>query len=225
MEILMSETPYEPTERRPIASRDTRWAGRIAAWLIKIGASPNGISVFGMVAASAAGASFAATSHTSEGTARALWLFGALLCQVRLLCNLFDGMVAVGRQIASRTGELYNEVPDRVSDAAIFIGLGHAAGGDPTLGYLAALLAVFVAYVRAMARSLGAPNDFCGPMAKPQRMAIVTLLGAWLAFSPLAWRLPWSEVRVALGLVIIGCLATSVRRLARAATFLKTGSA
>lgn len=221
----MSETPYEPTERRPIASRDTRWAARIAAWLIKIGASPNGISVFGMVAASAAGVAFAATSHTGEGVARVLWFVGALLCQVRLLCNLFDGMVAVGRQIASRTGELYNEVPDRVSDAAIFIGLGYAAGGNPELGYLAALLAVFVAYVRAMARSLGAPNDFCGPMAKPQRMAIVTVLGAWLTFSPLAWRLPWSEVRIALGLVIIGCLVTAVRRLARAATFLKTGSA
>ena len=217
----MSDVPYEPTERRPIRSRDARWAQRIAERLIRLGASPNGISLFGMVAASAAGIAFAATSHAEGAPQRALWFLGAALCQVRLLCNLFDGMVAVGRQIASRTGELYNEVPDRVSDAAIFIGLGYAAGSDPTLGLLAALSAVFVAYVRAMARSIGAPNDFCGPMAKPQRMAIVTLLGVWLAFAPLAWRLPWNEVRVALEIVCLGCAATAVRRLARAARYLK----
>ncbi len=217
----MSDVPYEPTERRPIKSRDSRWAGRVADWLVGVGASPNGISVFGMLAATAAGITFAATSQTEGIGQRALWLVGATLCQVRLLCNLFDGMVAVGRQIASRTGELYNEVPDRVSDAAIFIGLGYAAGSAPTFGFLAALSAVFVAYVRAMARSIGAPNDFCGPMAKPQRMAIVTLLGVWLAFAPLAWRLPWNEVRIALAIVCLGGVATAVRRLARASRFLK----
>ena len=37
-------------------------------------------------------------------------------------------------------GELYNEVPDRVSDAATLIGLGHAAEGWPVLGFLAAIL-------------------------------------------------------------------------------------
>src|SRR5690349_24564187 len=109
--------PYEPTERRPIKSRDSRWAAGFAERLIRIGASPNGISVFGMLAASAAGIAFAATSHTEGIGQRTLWLVGAALCQVRLLCNLFDGMVAVGRQIASSTGELYNEVPDRVCDA------------------------------------------------------------------------------------------------------------
>lgn len=217
----MSDIPYEPTERRPIKSRDSRWARQVAEWLIRVGASPNGISVFGMLAASAAGIAFAATSHAEGMGQRVLWLVGAALCQVRLLCNLFDGMVAVGRQVASRTGELYNEVPDRVSDAAIFIGLGYAAGSAPTWGLLAALSAVFVAYVRAMARSIGAPNDFCGPMAKPQRMAIVTLLGVWLAFAPLAWRLPWNEVRIALAIVCLGCAATALRRLTCAARFLK----
>ncbi len=43
------------------------------------------------------------------------WLAGALLVQLRLLANLYDGMVAVLRQIASPVDELFNEVPDRVS--------------------------------------------------------------------------------------------------------------
>jgi phosphatidylglycerophosphate synthase len=143
---------------------------------------------------------------------------------VRLLCNLFDGMVAVARKIASRTGELYNEVPDRVSDAAVFIGLGYAAGGEPALGYLAALTAVFVAYVRAMAKSIGAPNDFCGPMAKPQRMALATVLGVYLSLAPESWRLPWSEVRIVLVVVIAGGIATAMHRLARAAIHLQSSA-
>jgi len=74
-------------------------------------------------------------------------------------------MVATARGTASPIGELYNEVPDRISDAAVFIGLGYAAASQPELGYLAALTSLFTAYIRATARATGAPQDFCGPMA------------------------------------------------------------
>ena len=33
---------------------------------------------------------------------------------------------------------------------------------------------MFVAYVRAMGKAAGGPNDFCGPMAKPHRMFALT---------------------------------------------------
>ena len=49
-------------------------------------------------------------------------------------------------------------------------------GGDPLLGLAAAAVAIFVAYVRAMAKAAGAPNDFCGPFAKQHRMALVTII-------------------------------------------------
>jgi len=65
---------------------------------------------------------------------------------------------------------LYNEIPDRVSDAAICIGAGYGSGSLPELGYVAAVVALFVAYVRAQGAVAGAPQEFCGPMAKPQRM-------------------------------------------------------
>jgi phosphatidylglycerophosphate synthase len=167
-------------------------------------------------AAIAAGIMFYWTGITLDPVQRILWFCGGLLCQLRLLCNLFDGMVAVARNSASAQGEIYNEVPDRISDAAILIGLGYSFGGDVILGYVAALTAVFIAYVRAMATSIGAPNDFCGPMAKPQRMAIVTVLALYLAFSPETWRQPWSEVEAVLVIIIVGGLLTSLRRLIRA---------
>lgn len=177
-----------------------------------------------MFAAIGAGLFFAATSYCSGWTCRTLWLAGGILCQLRLLCNLFDGMVAVHIKKSSPTGELYNEVPDRVSDAAVLIGLGFSATGAPTFGFIAAVLAVFVAYVRAMANSIGAPNDFCGPMAKPQRMALVTILAVYMAAAPVNWMLSIGEANVILLVIAVGCLITAARRLVRSARFLEKES-
>jgi len=99
----------------------------------------------------------------------------AIACiQLRLLCNLLDGMVAILSKRASRTGELYNEIPDRISDAATLIGAGYALGGSPVLGFVAACCAIFVAYIRAMGKIATGHQEFCGPMAKPHRMATMT---------------------------------------------------
>lgn len=223
---------YQPTDRRPINSRQTNWARRIAQALADRNVSANAISVFGMVAAILAGIAFAMTDITdNQMISRGLWLVGGLLCQVRLLCNLFDGMVAIAQAKASAKGELYNEVPDRVSDAAILIGLGFALGGTPFMGALAAMAAVFVAYVRAMGKTVGAANDFCGPMAKPQRMAIVTVLAAFMCFAPSQWRNGFEAqwlggfmvglVDVVLWVIVVGCVLTAVRRLVRTAKYLE----
>jgi phosphatidylglycerophosphate synthase len=217
----MTKLPYDPIDRRPIESRNTGWAQAVTQILVKLGVSPNSISILGMLAAVAAGVAFYSTQVATETSQRALWFFAGVLCQVRLLCNLFDGMVAVKCGIASPKGELYNEVPDRVSDAAVFIGLGYSAGGDIAFGYIAAIVSVFVAYVRAVAKSIGAPNDFRGPMAKPQRMAIVTVISVYMALSPVSWRLQWGEPKVVMVIVIVGGIVTALRRLVRAAKHLE----
>src|SRR5438132_145918 len=87
------------------------------------------------VAAFRRGVALAATSFTAGIPQRTLWVIAAALVQFRLACNMLDGMVAVESGVASPVGELYNEIPDRISDAAALIGLGYAAGGSATLGY------------------------------------------------------------------------------------------
>ena len=104
--------------------------------------------------------------------ARLCWWLGAFGVQMRLLANLLDGMVAVQANKASLLGEVFYEVPDRLSDLFILVGLGYAAQGNPTVGGLAATGAILTAYVRAFGASLGLGQDFRGPMAKPQRMDI-----------------------------------------------------
>jgi phosphatidylglycerophosphate synthase len=212
-------------ERRPIRSREHRVWKATAHALASRGVSANGISVVGMLACIGAGACLVATAQVPEW-ARVLWVLGALLIQLRLVCNMLDGMVAIERGIASPVGELYNEIPDRVSDMAALIGLGYAASSSVWLGFLAAALAVFVAYVRAMAKAAGAPNDFRGPMAKQQRMFIATLAALFMGLSPAAWQGSfgggWTVPSVALAVISLGCIITAGRRILRAAAILRT---
>ena len=215
-----------PSKRRPIASREWRISKRLAAWLAVRGVSPNAISVAGMLAGSAAGVCFAAT-QTAGKHAMWFWLAGAAGVQLRLIANMLDGMVAVLTDRCSPVGELYNEVPDRVSDSAIFVGLGYAAGGMPTLGYAAALAAMFTAYIRTTCVTAGAPPDFRGPMAKQHRMALVTCLALLAIIMPpdgalSQWRgFVLTATRIALIVIIAGSLVTAVRRLAASSRVLR----
>lgn len=168
------ESDYEGGERRPIATRDKPIWKRAASALARRGASPNAISVAGMFLGVAGGAALYMTSQLDAQPARWAWFAGAFLTQMRLLANMLDGMVAIESGRTSPLGELYNEIPDRVSDVATLVGLGYAAMSDATLGWLAACMAVVVAYVRAQGKAAGAHHEFCGPMAKPHRMFTVT---------------------------------------------------
>ena len=197
-------------DRRPIAARSLRPVVAMAGWLIARRASPDAISLAGMAAAVLAGLAFALTQELPQA-GRALWVVGAVLVQARLMANLLDGMVAIGRSVASPLGELFNEVPDRVSDTAVLVGVGWAAG-SVALGLGAALAAMATAYIRAVGKGVGLARDFSGPMAKQQRMALVTALAVACAALPAAWTAGWPAG--ALWIVTGLALATAVRRLA-----------
>ena len=106
-----------------------------------------------MIAGIAAGAALAATPFAARPRVEPA-RFRRRRCphSLRLLANMLDGMVAIETGKASPAGAMYNEVPDSVSDAAMFLGAGYALGGQPPLGYIAALLAVFLAYLRAQGK-------------------------------------------------------------------------
>jgi phosphatidylglycerophosphate synthase len=220
----MDERATEHIDRRPIATRNRKWAQDATAWLASRHVSPNAISIAGMCACIVGGISLGVTSITDY---RILWLIAALGAQLRLTANMLDGMVAVASGRTSKTGELYNEVPDRISDAAVFIGAGFAWGGNITLGYIATILAIFTAYVRAAGKIAGAPNEFCGPMAKQHRMLVITLVCVYAAITPRSWQIiTFNDSQIGLitlGLVIIiaGCVITVIRRVGRIAHALK----
>lgn len=200
----MSDT----SDRRPLASRQSFWARGLTRWLVKRAITPNQISALSMVAAALAGLCFAFAS--------AYWLgliLAALFCQLRLLCNLFDGLVAVEGGKGAPDGPWWNEAPDRVSDLFILTGFGLAAGA-PTLGLLAAALAIFTAYIRELGRANGLGNDFAGPFAKQHRMAAVTLAALLQAGAMIAGK-DWPLLYIALCVILLGTAATVIRRSLR----------
>ncbi len=158
----------------------------MAASFARSGVKPNVISVFSAVFAGAAGVALALTPRMEAAGAAVLFVVAALGIQLRLLCNLFDGMVAIEGGCKTKSGEVFNELPDRFADAFILIGAGFAASewrGGMVLGWVAALLAIGTAYVRALGAAAGAGQCFLGPMAKQHRMAVMTVasLGAAVA--------------------------------------------
>ncbi len=199
--------------RRPLASRDTGWAKAMARRLAETSITPNQISMASVMFAALAGLAFWQVGET-EGAARALLLvLAGFLVQCRLLCNLFDGMVAVEAGKGSPDGAFWNEFPDRVADIAILIGVGYGVD-QPALGWAAAGFAVLTAYVRELGRACGQEADFSGPMAKPHRMAAITLAAALSLFEPL-WNGRGEVLTVALWIVAIGAVLTALRRSVR----------
>jgi phosphatidylglycerophosphate synthase len=220
---------HEPSpsigDRRPLASRDTALARRACRALVARGVSPNAISVFGMFIGIAAGMALA-LPPILPAWERPLWLVAAVAIQLRLLCNLLDGMVAVESGRVSATGELFNEVPDRVADTAVLVGLGMACG-QTLLGLATALLAMATAYVRALGKSLTGSSDFCGPMAKPHRMFLVTVVALYLGLAPHGWQpnlAGWRLPEGTLLLIAVGSGLTALRRLYRLSARLRANS-
>ena len=211
----MADSDLNPPDlnRRPIAARGSGWAQRSAAMLARTAISPNQISMASIV--------FAVI-----GSALLVWwptAAGLVLCavcvQLRLICNLLDGMVAVEGGKGSVFGRIYNEFPDRLTDSLFIVALGFACN-VPWLGWLGALLAVATAYVRVFGGSLGLAQDFRGPLAKAHRMAVLTV--ACIAGAVESY---WHPERYALlaGAVVIavGALLTCVTRTLAIAKLLR----
>ncbi|MFD1331769.1 CDP-alcohol phosphatidyltransferase family protein [Methylopila musalis] len=202
-------TSDDSPARRPIASRSAGWAIRLSKALAASSVTPNQISV-ASVAVSALGAALLALwAHPVA------WLLAALCVQLRLVCNLLDGMVAIEGGKKSPVGALYNEFPDRIADT-LFLAAAGAAALAPELGWAAALAAALTAYVRVFGGSVGLPQDFSGVMAKQRRMAALTLAlvaqSVEWAFADTRWSLG-----IALALILAGSLVTCVTRTLRIA--------
>ncbi|THD53587.1 CDP-alcohol phosphatidyltransferase family protein [Phenylobacterium sp.] len=216
---MTEPSPENPQleNRRPIKSRASGWAQASARGLAKAGASPNMISGASVAFAALGGALMALagmSGHILHGVA----LVAAAACiQARLICNLLDGMVAVEFKRGSASGPIWNELPDRVSDAFFLAGAGACAYGSAfpltglSLGWTAAVLAVTTAYVRELGRGLGLQADFSGPMAKPQRMAALTATCVIAAFEPF-WGGHGEIMLAGLAVIVAGTALTVARR-------------
>jgi phosphatidylglycerophosphate synthase len=143
---------------------------------------------------------------------------------------MLDGMVALASGKASRTGEIANELPDRISDILIFVGVAHSGLCHPLGGYWAAIFALLVAYVGTLGQAVGARREFSGSMAKPWRM-VALHAGAWATLGLLWFAdgdvrfggltvLDWTHL-----LIVAGSVQTLALRLVRIVRTLRQDAA
>ena len=204
---------YKVTDRRPIADGFRRLARIPVRWCVRLRIHANTVSYASVVASTLAALCFM-VSQNHPAT-----LFAAIgFCFLRLYFNMLDGMVAIASGTTSSTGEIANEVPDRISDVLIFVGVAHSGLCYPLIGYWAAIGSLLVAYIGTLGKAVGAHRDFSGPMSKPWRMvalAIGTVLTPWKDLILPEFFGAFQPLDVAGVVIVVGCLFTVGRRLCR----------
>lgn len=210
--------------RRPLKTRQAAWANALARLLVKWRISPNAISIASVFFALGGAAALYLSPNFAGGERAVMLLLAMAGIQGRLLCNMLDGMVAIegGRQ--TKSGEIFNDLPDRVADALIFVGAGYAVRQHEfgiELGFIAAALAIFTAYVRMLGGASGLKQSFIGPMAKQHRMFTLTL-ACLLSILETRFLRAGTVLWVALMVINSGCLVTIWRRTTRIARELES---
>ncbi len=190
----------------------------LALWLMGKGATPLGVVVTGSVLSLVAGLLFFFTDAVAHPTH--LWWVGASCCLLRFIClQVNEALGFDSRSQPTKAQEFaYFDLPDRMADAIIFLGLGFASESNAWLGLAAALIANFSAYIRTLGLARGASwsASGSGPMGRSHRILLVAA-GAFLVASRpslLARFETWIPEGL-LVVVILGCVATICVRLYR----------
>lgn len=124
----------------------------VANLLMRLGVSPDVVTVVGTVGVVGGALVFFPTGH--------LWL-GVVVISLFVFSDLLDGHMARTLGTSSKWGAFLDSTLDRLGDAAIFAGLAiwlFGDGDDEVLGYVALWALVMgsvTSYTRAKAESLG----------------------------------------------------------------------
>jgi phosphatidylglycerophosphate synthase len=143
------------------AARDT-----LARGLVRIGLTPNRMTVAGFVATCAAAYCLARgasdqVSYFYSGTGTVSWwpAWAALLLIVAGACDMLDGAIARVGNLKSRFGAILDSTFDRFSDMAVFLGcmVHFAIVGNLTLQILAFIAlcnGMSISYIKARAEEI-----------------------------------------------------------------------
>ena len=176
----------------------------IARVFVKLGFSPSGLTVVGVLLAGVA------AGLISQGMLAA----GGIMVLIAGVFDMFDGAVARMTDRATKFGAFFDSVMDRVSEAIVLLGLlwfyiedGEQLGA--VLVYVAIAGSTMVSYARARAEGLGIACKG-GLMQRPERVAslgIGIIVGQW-------WE---PAVLIVLGVIAVLTVVTTVQRVVETA--------
>ncbi|MDY6911307.1 MAG: CDP-alcohol phosphatidyltransferase family protein [Chloroflexota bacterium] len=168
--------------------------------LAKIGISPNALTVIG----------FFLNVFTGWMLATGHLFAGGFLVLFSGWFDMLDGAMARLLGKPTRFGALLDSAIDRLSEAALFLGLilFYADRGDTleiALAFVAIIGSIMVSYTRARAEGLGLKCEV-GLLARPERVAL-------LALGLLLTEVSLTALLVILWIIAIGANLTALRRL------------
>jgi CDP-diacylglycerol---glycerol-3-phosphate 3-phosphatidyltransferase len=155
-----------------------------ARGLLRLGVSPDAVTVAGTVGVVAAAIGFGA---------RGQFLAATLLVAAFALVDTLDGTMARLRGHSTRFGALLDSAMDRIGDGAVFgaIAFWYATTGEPAT-LVAALIclvaAQVISYVKARAQSVGLPCEV-GLVERAERLLVVGAGGLATGLG-VGWALP-----------------------------------
>ncbi|MDR7158735.1 MULTISPECIES: phosphatidylinositol phosphate synthase [unclassified Arthrobacter] len=177
----------------------------LARWLLKIGISPDAVTVVGTLGVVAGALVFYPLGQ--------LW-WGTLFITAFIFSDVLDGIMARMRDTGGRWGNFLDSTLDRVADGALFAGLAiwFFAGGDDVVIAVGAMvclvLGMVVSYARAKAESLGFTANV-GIAERAERLVSVLVVTGFTGLG-----LPHIVLQVTLALLATASLVTIIQRVA-----------
>jgi CDP-diacylglycerol--glycerol-3-phosphate 3-phosphatidyltransferase len=176
----------------------------LARWLLKMGISPDAVTVIGT-----AGVVVGALVFYPLGQ---LW-WGTLFITAFIFSDVLDGIMARMQDVKSRWGNFLDSTLDRIADGALFAGLAvwFFTGGANVPIAVAALvclvLGMVVSYARAKAESLGFTANI-GIAERAERLVSVLVVTGFTGLG-----LPQVVLLVTLLLLAVASFITVVQRV------------
>lgn len=175
------------------------------ALAIRLGLSPNAVSVIAFVLALGAAVTFYVGGRW--------FLLGAFLVFSNGWLDLVDGALARELGIDSAAGDLLDHVLDRYADIVLVAGL--AAGiGSYLLGFAAVTGVLMTSYLGTQAEAVGLSRVYGGVLGRADRLALIGITAALMPFAPPVYG--YSLVAWLLGIFAVVGHATAVQRFALA---------
>lgn len=136
----------------------------------KIGLTPNGITIIGVILAFLSAAAYATWQN------RPLWLLLAMLLLLFSgFCDALDGAVARLYEKTTVFGGFLDSLLDRYADAAVYFGLVFGGLCDFYWGFAATIGSLLVSYSRARAEVAGIKMESIGLAERAERMLILVV--------------------------------------------------
>lgn len=155
-----------------------RWIDPLIRFFIKIGITPNMITLMGLIINILAAVVFvygAETTNRSDhqivGIAGAIILFAGLF-------DMIDGRLARLGKTESKYGALFDSVLDRYSEMFMFLGIcyylvAHHYFLSSLFAFIAMMGSMMVSYTRSRAEGLGLKMADIGFMQRPERILLI----------------------------------------------------